>query len=110
MLWLIPAICGVVAAVCAIVGATSVMRASRILADHADRLQAAAPLALLESGRFEKATARIARDFDGMNVQLMRARAAVDDIRKGLADLRLREAMMALRVAGAAVRALRVLF
>ena len=110
MLWLIPAVCAVLAALCAIAGASAVMRASRILADHAGRLEAAGPPAWLDSGRFERATARIARDFDGMKVQLMRAGAAVDDIRKGLADLRLREAMMAVRVAGAALRALRVLF
>ena len=110
MLWLIPVICAVLAAACTLAGAAAVVRASRTLADHADRLQAAAPLALLDSGRFETATARIERDFDGMKLQLMRAAAAVEDIRKGLTDLRLREAVMALRVAGAALRALRALF
>jgi hypothetical protein len=109
VLWLIPAVCAVLATICAIVGATACVRAWHTLQDHADRLQAATPLALLDSGRLDAALMRIGRDVDGVSEQLARMAGAVEEIRAGIAGLRFREAMVALRVAGLALRALRTL-
>jgi hypothetical protein len=108
--WLIPALCAAIAVACTTVAAVACARAWGALQDHADRLQAATPLALLDSARLEMAVTRIGRDFEGMNAQLARMVMAVNAIRAGIAGLRLREAMAAVRVAGLALRALRALF
>jgi hypothetical protein len=110
VLWLIPAICTVLGASCALAGVIAFARAWRRLQGHAERVVAAPPLALLDSARLETALARIDRDLDAAKSVLGRVATAWQEIRARIGDLRLREAVVALRVALVAIRALRALY
>jgi hypothetical protein len=107
MFWLIPAVCALVAAGCVVVGMLPVLRARADLQTHADRLQAALPVVLLDPRRLAAAAARIDADVGALRDLVIRLNAAVREIAAAIEELRLREAVMALRVAAAAVRALR---
>ena len=103
--WLIPVACGVASVIFAITGLPAVVRSRRVAQEHAQRLQAA-PVAIFDATRLETAVGRINQDVNGLLPLLERASAAMREIRDGLEELRLREAMVALRLAGIAIRAL----
>lgn len=109
MLWLIPAICGLAAIVCAGLGIVRVLAARRIVGAHAERLRAALPLAVVDLSQLQSSLARIDAAAAAARVDVARAIAAIRAIAEGLQALRLREAVLALRVAGAAIRGLRAL-
>lgn len=110
MFWLIPAICGLIAIVCAVAGIAPALRAQRAVRAHAERLQAALPVAVVDGERLRSAFDRLDESASSGRMQIARIAGAVAGIADGVRDLRLREAMLALRVAGAALRALRGLF
>jgi hypothetical protein len=103
--WLIPAGCGAASLILMLAGLPSLVRARREVQEHAQRLRSA-PVALFDSVRFETAVERINRDVAGLPPLLDRASAAVREIGAGLGELRLRQALVALRLAGVAIRAL----
>ena len=107
MLWLIPVVCALVAAGCVVGGILPVLRARTDLQTHADRLQEALPVVLLDPSRLAAAAARIDADVDALRGVVMRLHAAMRSIAEAIEELRLREAIIALRVAAAAIRALR---
>ena len=105
MLWLIPAIAAVVAGICAIVGGISVRNANRRLQLGLTRLEANRMLAF-DATPVQRTLTRIGDDLGAMGPLLERASTALREIVGGIRELRLREAAMALRVAGVAIRAL----
>lgn len=107
MLWLIPALCAGAAIVCSIVGVVAVVGANRQLQAGIDRAKTAR--VEFDSVRLSRALERLGRDVDGAKVLSERVGAALQEIRTGLSDLRLREAVAALRVARLAIRALAIL-
>jgi hypothetical protein len=109
VLWLIPAVCGLLAIGCIVAGTLRVLRAKRVVKAHAERLNAAIPVAVLDETRLRAALGRLDESAVAAQTQVARMGFAVRRIAAGLSDLRLREAMLALRVAGAALRALRAL-
>ena len=109
MLWLIPAIGGLLAIGCIVAGMIPLLRASRLVKAHAERLNAALPVALVDGARLRSALERLDESAMGARSEVARMGFAVRRIADGVGDLRLREAMLALRVAGAALRALRAL-
>ena len=107
MFWLVPVACGVLAVACVLFGAGALLRERNALTDHVGRLQSALPLALIDTARLNAAVARLGRSVESIRVELERLAAAMTAIAKAARDLRLREAVLAIRVAGAALRALR---
>lgn len=107
MFWLIPAIGAVAGALCAVFGIVSVLGPSRRLQAAFERVQTNA--SAIESATAAQAFARLGRDVEAAKTLLDRASQALSEIRSGLADLRLRDAMVALRLARAALAALRIL-
>ncbi len=110
MLWLIPAVCGVVALGCVIAGIVPTLRAKHAVEAHAERLQAALPVAVVDAARLRAALDRLDATSAAARFETARIGIAVRRIAQGANDLRLREAVLALRVAGAALRALRSIF
>ena len=106
LFWLIPVVCGILAAILVVAGAIPVARNRRTLQDHLSRVQAAVP-AFFDLARVERAGARITADLAAAQKMLDRAATALREVADGLRELRLREAMIALRVAAIAVRTLR---
>lgn len=106
MFWLIPVVCAAIAAGCVVAGALAVTRARIDLRSHADRLQAALPVALVDPNRIDAVVRRLNGDLDTLQALVARLRAAVREIAVAAEELRLREAIVAIRVAVAAVRAL----
>jgi hypothetical protein len=109
VLWLIPAICGLLAVGCVVAGVVPVLRANRIVNAHFERLSAALPVAVVDGARLQAALGRVTESSTAAQTQVARISFAVGRIADGVRDLRLREAMLSLRVAGAALRALREL-
>jgi hypothetical protein len=107
MYWLIPVVCAVISAGCIVAGVLPVLRARADLQTHADRLQAALPVVLLDPRRLEGVAARIDADVEALHGLITRLTRSGREIAIAIEELRLREAMIALRVAAAAVRALR---
>ncbi len=107
MFWLIPAIGAVAGAVCAVFGIVSVMGPSRRLRAAFERVQTNA--SAVETAPASRAFARLGRDVNAAKILLDRANQALSEIRGGLADLRLRDAMVALRLARLAFAALTIL-
>ena len=110
MLWVIPVACGVIAVVCIVAGAVPLLRERKAVSEHAGRLQAALPLAVVDPVRLDTALARLNRSIEEIRAELDRLAAAATAIAKAARELRLREAVLAMRVAGAALRALRGVF
>jgi uncharacterized protein YoxC len=108
MLWPIPAVCAAVAVICMLVGVVAVLRERREVQAHVRRLQANVPK-YFDSGRLTRAVERIGSDAEGARALLDRAAASARTIGASLRDLRLREAIVALRLAAAAVRHLTAL-
>ena len=108
MLWLIPAVCAAVAAIAMLVGVIAVLRERREVQAHVRRLQAGVPKHF-DAARLTRAVDRIGTDADSARMLLDRAAASVQTIGASLRDLRLREAVIALRLAAAAVRHLTAL-
>ncbi len=109
MTWLIPAICGVLAIGCAVAGILPVIRAKRVLEAHAERLRAALPVAVVDAARLRAALQRLDDGAAAAQAEIARMGGAARRIADGARDLRLREAVLALRLVGAALRALRAL-
>ena len=109
-LWIIPVVCAVVALICMGAGAIALLRAQRTLRTHAELLQAAGSSVLFDSGRLEAALSRMGSDAEALQAELARAGAALRVIADAARDVRLREALTALRVAAISLRALRSLF
>lgn len=107
--WVIPAASGLAALICVGIGAVAVMREQRTLQAHTDALRAAGPT-IADPEALENALSRIERSAEAMQTEIARAGAALRAIGEAARELRLREAMTALRVAGTALRALRSLF
>ncbi|HEY1654990.1 MAG TPA: hypothetical protein VGF86_07760 [Candidatus Tumulicola sp.] len=104
MLWLIPAAGALAGAICALVGIVAALGASRQLKIHLGGLQAA--MAAFGPARAGIAFGRIERDAEATKALFARAARALDEVRAGLAVLRLREASIATKVAWLAFRAL----
>ncbi|MGA8532822.1 MAG: hypothetical protein WB615_01795 [Candidatus Tumulicola sp.] len=109
MFWLIPALAAVLAVVAGLIGAGAAERSWSRLQDHARRLTAAPQVALLRSDRLQLSLARIRRDGEDVKPLLDRLGAALSAIRQGMDTLRLREAVIALRLARVALGSLRTL-
>ena len=105
MWWLIPATSGCVAIACAIVGIVAVLGANRRLGVTVTRVQAS-PVLALDPERLPRALHRIQSDATAGAVLLDRAALALRQIGDGFRELRLREAVTAIRLAGVAVRLL----
>ena len=104
MFWIIPAAGAALALVAVVVGAVAVARASRDLQSAAVRVRANA--AILDPEPLRRSIGRLNEDVAEARVLIERGASAVAEIRAGLSALRLREAIVALRLAGLAVRAL----
>jgi hypothetical protein len=107
--WLIPAISGLLAVGCAVAGILPVLRAKRVLEAHAERLSAALPVAVVDGARLRAALQRLDDSAAAAQAEFARMGGAARRIADGARDLRLREAVLALRLAGAALRAFRAL-
>jgi hypothetical protein len=103
--WLIPAGCGVASLILMLAGLPSLVRGRHAVVEHAQRLRSA-PVALFDSARLETALERVKRDVAELPPLVDRASAAVREIGAGMGELRLRQALVALRLAGVAIRAL----
>ncbi len=110
MLWLIPAVCSLAALGCIVAGILPLLRAKHTLDAHTERLQAALPVAVVDGARLRAALARLDATSAAAQAETARIGAAVRRIAESASDLRLREAVLALRLAGAALRTLRSLF
>ncbi len=110
MLWLIPAVCSLAALGCFVAGVVPMLRAKHALVAHTERLQAALPVAVVDGARLRAVLGRLDATSAATQAETARIGAAVRRIAESASDLRLREAMLALRVAGAALRSLRSLF
>ena len=104
MWWLIPASAAAVALVLIGIGAVSVLRANGELQPGLERVRT--PRAWMDPQRPSAAAARLQADAAGLAAVSARCVAAVQRIRAGLIELRLPEAVTALRLAAFAVRAL----
>ncbi|MEO6836294.1 MAG: hypothetical protein ABI231_10380 [Candidatus Tumulicola sp.] len=93
------------AAIGVLTGLMAVSKANRRLDAGLKRLHAS-PLLLLDTNPVAGALSRLGHDVDAAKQLLDRAASALREIADGFRNLRLREAMAALRVAGIAVRAL----
>jgi hypothetical protein len=102
--WIIPAAGAAFALIAVAVGAASVARANRALQSALARVRANA--AIVDPEPLSRSVGRLNEDVAGARVLVDRAASAFAEIRAGLSTLRLREAMVALRLAGLAVRAL----
>lgn len=102
--WLIPAAGALVALVLAGAGVVSVLRANGQLQKALER--ARTPRAWMDPQHASAAAARLQADLKGMAAVAARCGAAVQQIRTGLIELRLPEAVTALRLTAFAVRAL----
>lgn len=107
--WVIPAACGLAALICIAIGAVAVARERRTLQAHTEALRAASPT-IVDSARLDAALSRIGSSAEAMQAEIARAGAALRAINDAVRELRLREAMTALRLAGTALGALRALF
>jgi hypothetical protein len=97
-------ICAVASLVCVLYGVVRAAMAARVVKAHADRLKTA-PL-VTDAARAQTYVARINEDMAGIQALLERAQAAIAQINRGLADLRIPEAVAAVRTAGLAIRLL----
>ena len=97
-------ICVVAALVCMSYGAISALRALQVVKKHADRMKS--PPLVAEVAKAQANVARINADMTAIEALLVRANAAVRSINEGIADLRIPEAIAAIRTAGAAIRLL----
>ena len=110
MFWLIPAVCAFVAIGCIVAGVIPLLRAKRSVEAHAERLQAALPVAVIDGARLHAAFERLDASSAAAKSETARIGSALRRIADAADDLRMREAVLALRLAGAALRALRALF
>lgn len=97
-------ICVVAALLCMTYGGLRAMLAARVVKNHVDRMKALPIVA--EVAKSEGYAARINADLAGIEELLVRANAAIRAINKGLAEMRIPEAIAAVRMAGAAIRLL----
>lgn len=97
-------ICLVAALVLMAYGALRAMSALRVVKNHAQQMKNQ-PL-LLELPRANGYMQRIDDDVAAIDALLVRANAAIRTINDGVADMRIPEAVAAVRVAGAAIRLL----
>lgn len=104
MFWLIPAVCAAVALVLAAIGIVTALRANESFQGGLKRLKTPRPW--MDPARPSAAFARLRAAIEGVSVVAGRCAAAMAQIRAGLAELRLPEAIAALRLAALAVRAL----
>lgn len=104
MLWIVPAAGAAFALIAVVVGAVAVARANRELQPVLGRLRAGAAIA--DPQALQRSLGRLNEDVAQGKALVERTASAVAEIRAGLSALRLREAIVALRLAGLAVRAL----
>jgi hypothetical protein len=104
--WLIPVVAAVLAAAFVLVGLVPVARSWHVLRERSEFVGSSLST-IVDPDQFEQALARINRDLAGTEALLARAAIALREIRAGLGELRLGEAMVALRVAWFAIKALR---
>lgn len=105
--WIFPALCAVAAL--GMIGAAGlpVLKAQQALTKKLDALQARTAVPLVDTAQLERSILRLRESGEEVPVLAVRARVAVAAIAKGLNDLRIPEALTAIRVAIAAMRALR---
>ncbi|HET9030043.1 MAG TPA: hypothetical protein VFN49_07695 [Candidatus Aquilonibacter sp.] len=97
-------ICAAVALVFVAYGAARAALAARVVKAHVDRVQSATVIA--DAAEAQVYAQRINDDLAQVEGLLARANAAIATINQGLHDLRIPEAIAALRTAGAAIRLL----
>jgi hypothetical protein len=93
------------AVVLAGIGAVVAVRAAARTRRRLDEIAAAVP-SLIDVERAQADVNRLAAAADTATLLLSRARAAIEELNEGLTQLRLPQAMLALRTAGAAIRLL----
>jgi hypothetical protein len=98
-------ICVVASLTCTVVGATIAAIAFARLAKHLDRTSSEAAT-LVDAQRVERNLARINNFANGIQPLIERSFAALGSLNAALTEMRLPEAMLALRTARAAVRLL----
>jgi hypothetical protein len=104
MFWIAPAAGAFLALVAIAAGAIAVVRANKQLQTGLARVRATQQR--IDPKAMQPALERLSADADAARGLQVRAAAAVADIRAGLRTLRMRRAVVALRVASLAVRAL----
>lgn len=97
-------ICVVAALVCVAYGALRLMRAAGIVKKHVNRMKALPVIG--EAAKAERNVQRINADMAAIDELLVRANAAIRSINESLAELRIPEAVAAVRTAGAAIHLL----
>ena len=97
-------ICVVVALFCIAYGALRAMRAARVVKNHVERIKTSPLVARVKQAELN--VDRINVDVVAIDALLVRANAAIRTINEGIADLRIPEAILAVRTAGAAIRLL----
>jgi hypothetical protein len=105
--WIFPATMAGVALVLIVIGAVPALSAAQALKKKGDALKAKAADPLVDPARMQRAMARINADIARLPALIDRSRAAMLTIQTGLRDLRMPQAITAIRLAAAAVAALR---
>lgn len=104
MFWIAPAVGAFVAIVAIVVGVLNVLAANKQLQSGLARVREAQQR--IDPKAVAPALERLSADADAARALSTRAAAALTELRAGLQTLRMREALVALRVASLAVRAL----
>ncbi|HET7813722.1 MAG TPA: hypothetical protein VFL13_05065 [Candidatus Baltobacteraceae bacterium] len=97
-------ICVVVALVLMAYGALRAMTAARVVKNHVDRMKAQPLIGKLAKAQGD--VQRINENVDAINALLVRANAAIRTMNDAIGEMRLPEAVAAIRTAGAAIRLL----
>jgi len=105
--WIIPAACAAIAIGCAATGALAMLQARSAVTAHAARLNATN---LVDPERAERTLAKFSAAATTADAESVRVKAAIAAIGAAIHELRLREAVVALRVTAVAVRALAAAF
>ncbi len=94
-------VCAVAALICIAYGALRAVRALRVVKNHVDRMKTLPLLAEVKKAQVN--ANRINADMAAIDALLARANAAIRTINESIADLRIPEAVAAVRTAGAAI-------
>ncbi|MBV8638643.1 MAG: hypothetical protein JO322_11210 [Candidatus Eremiobacteraeota bacterium] len=97
-------ICVVLALVLIAYGAVRAMSAARIVKNHVERMKAQPLLAAF--ARAQSNMQQINEDVAALDALLVRANAAIRTMNDGIAEMRIPQAVAAVRTAGAAIRLL----
>ena len=107
MFWIIPVVCAGLAIGCAATGALAMLQARNAVAAHAARLNATN---LVDPERMERTLAKFSAAAATADAERERVNTAIAAIGAAVQELRLREAVDALRMSVVAVRALAAAF